>query len=70
MSVTLKLADEDAVQIGRILKAITVPLGKKGDGSPNYDGFFYAVHNSLMFPITHIQELSGAFTVAARANER
>ena len=70
MSVTLKLADEDAAVIGSILRAV----GQQPKVVADMDQFrdwFYAVRNAhTNRDLTRLLELAGAFKVAVRANER
>lgn len=66
MSVTLKLADEDAAVVGSILRAVAqVPH------APDYETWFRNVRASHTGRTTDkLLEISGAFRVAVRANER
>lgn len=73
MSVTLKLADEDAAVIGSILRAVGQVPDKQNpeDAVANYRAWFFSIRNShTNRPLEKILELAGAFKVAVRANER
>lgn len=70
MSVTLKLSDEDAAVVGSILRAVATNVPEK-DNAADYQTWFRQVrmsHSGRDLP--KILEISGAFRVAVRANER
>lgn len=73
MSVTLKLADEDAAVIGSILRAVgqDLPGLRSEDSAVRYENWHRAVKTSQGSRSNEkILELAGAFKVAVRANER
>lgn len=71
MSVTLKLADEDAKLIGNVLNNVA-KLQEAALSGKETVLFLKAMDRTVSSPemIKHLNELSGAFRVAARANER
>lgn len=71
MSVTLKLADEDAAVIGSILKAVSEDIQPADSELGKFKNYFYRIRSSHSGRTPEkILELAGAFKVAVRANER
>lgn len=73
MSVTLKLADEDAAVIASILKRVAErPDPPSSSATTNeYKTWYYGIRNAHAGrDLDKILELAGAFTVAVRANQR
>lgn len=72
MSVTLKLADEDAAVVGSILKAFAEPvISNTPEGEANYKEWFYRMKRSSgSRSASHLMDIAGAFQIAVRANQR
>ena len=69
MSVTLKLADEDAAVVGSILKAFASAIGDTSE--EEYKKFYQRMRaSSGNRNLTHISDIAGAFQIAVRANQR
>lgn len=70
MSVTLKLADEDAAVVGSILRAFS-ENGKLKADEEGFKQFFYAMRSASGHrTFEHIGQIAGAFQIAVRANQR
>ena len=70
MSVTLKLADEDAAVVGSILKAFSESKAV-AETDQNYRNFFLRMKSaSGSRTPQHIMDIAGAFQIAVRANQR
>lgn len=71
MSVTLKLADEDAAVVGSILKAFaeTAPIAQSDEAALKN---FYnrMIRSSGSRSMGHLMDIAGAFQIAVRANQR
>lgn len=75
MSVTLKLADEDAAVVGSILKAVSQGVdiipGADPEHRLDYAKFYQAVRSASGHrTMQHINDIAGAFQIAVRANQR
>lgn len=72
MSVTLKLADEDAAVVGSILKAFAENNKRPAfDDTEAYKDFFNRMARSCgSRTMQHIMDIAGAFQIAVRANQR
>lgn len=74
MSVTLKLADEDAAVVGSILKAFAEakkPGPPDGTDIEAYKHFWNRMRASCgSRSMEHINDIAGAFQIAVRANQR
>lgn len=70
MSVTLKIADEDAAVVASILRAVgTQPDASKEE--KRYEDWFYKIRGASGHrTLEHLREIAGAFQIAVRANQR
>lgn len=71
MSVTLKLADEDAAVVGSILKAYAEGMPRINPEDAEISLFYKRMRSaSGSRSPGHIMDIAGAFQIAVRANQR